>query len=128
MNRHTLPPDERVGQATQTLDPRASTHPKLVTLENSYSQVKWIFSTKMALHKTLVLFKLNSHAKMAPDNRLDHETVSVWIERDALSSVIEPVTWEYANDPTAMTTIKAPHPTDKPKRPQRLCSRFLYAP
>jgi hypothetical protein len=35
---------------------------------NPYSQVKWIFSTKMALHKALVLFKLNSDAKMAPDN------------------------------------------------------------
>jgi hypothetical protein len=34
---------------------------------NPYSQVKWIFSTKMAQHKALVLFKLNSHAKMAPD-------------------------------------------------------------
>jgi hypothetical protein len=34
---------------------------------NLYSQVKWIFSTKMAQHKALVLFKLNSHAKMAPD-------------------------------------------------------------
>jgi hypothetical protein len=35
---------------------------------NPYSQVKWIFSTKMAQHKALVLFKLNSHAKMAPDS------------------------------------------------------------
>jgi hypothetical protein len=34
---------------------------------NPYSQVKWIFSIKMARHKALVLFKLNSHAKMAPD-------------------------------------------------------------
>jgi hypothetical protein len=35
---------------------------------NSYSQVKWIFSTKMAQHKALILFKLNSHAKTAPDS------------------------------------------------------------
>jgi hypothetical protein len=34
---------------------------------NPYSQVKWIFSTKMAQRKALILFKLNSHAKMAPD-------------------------------------------------------------
>ena len=34
---------------------------------NPYSQVKWIFSTKMAQHKALILFKLNSHAKTAPD-------------------------------------------------------------
>ena len=30
--------------------------------------VKWILSIKMALHKALVLFKLSSHAKMAPDS------------------------------------------------------------
>jgi hypothetical protein len=41
---------------------------------NLYSQVKWIFLTKMAQHKALVLFKLNSHAKMAPDNLLDPPT------------------------------------------------------
>jgi hypothetical protein len=35
---------------------------------NPYSQVKWIFSTKMAQRKALILFKLNSHAKMAPDS------------------------------------------------------------
>ena len=39
---------------------------------NLYSQVKWMFSTKMAQHKALVLFKLNSHAKMAPDKRNRH--------------------------------------------------------
>jgi hypothetical protein len=37
---------------------------------NPYSQVKWIFSTKMAQRKALILFKLNSHAKMAPDRRI----------------------------------------------------------
>jgi hypothetical protein len=35
--------------------------------ESEADPVKWIFSTKMAQHKALVLFKLNSHAKMAPD-------------------------------------------------------------
>jgi hypothetical protein len=40
---------------------------------NRYSQVKWIFSTKMALHKALVLFKLNSHAKMAPDTGIGQQ-------------------------------------------------------
>jgi hypothetical protein len=32
-------------------------------LVNQYSQVKWIFSTKMAQRKALILCKLNSHAK-----------------------------------------------------------------
>ena len=40
---------------------------------NRYSQVKWIFSTKMALHKALVLFKLNSHAEMAPDTAIGQQ-------------------------------------------------------
>jgi hypothetical protein len=34
---------------------------------NPYSQVKWIFSTKMAQRKALILCRLNSHAKMASD-------------------------------------------------------------
>jgi len=37
---------------------------------NPYSQVKWIFSTKMAQNKALILLELNSHAKMAPDSGL----------------------------------------------------------
>jgi hypothetical protein len=44
---------------------------------NPYSQIKWIFSTKVARHKALVLFKLNSHAKMAPDMGVSEMSVSV---------------------------------------------------
>jgi hypothetical protein len=40
---------------------------------NPYSQVKWIFSTKMAQHKALILFTLNSHAKTAPDTVLKQD-------------------------------------------------------
>jgi hypothetical protein len=36
---------------------------RLSGFANRYSQVKWIFSIKMATHKALVLFKLHSHAK-----------------------------------------------------------------
>jgi hypothetical protein len=37
---------------------------------NPYSQVKWIFSTKMAQRKALILCRLNSHAKMASDTQI----------------------------------------------------------
>jgi hypothetical protein len=38
-----------------------------ISTESEADPVKWIFSTRMAQHKILILFKLNSHAKMAPD-------------------------------------------------------------
>jgi len=40
---------------------------KLNGFVNPYSQVKWIFSIKMAQDKALVLLQLISHAKMASD-------------------------------------------------------------
>jgi hypothetical protein len=38
---------------------------KPTSTESEADPVKWIFSTKMAQHKALILFKLNSHAKTA---------------------------------------------------------------
>ena len=77
--------------ASRTCTPHAGAHPdffhtlKLVVLdlkskpatENEAEPVEWIFSTKMAQHKALVLCKLNSHAKIASDTAIEIE--QLWI-------------------------------------------------
>jgi transcriptional regulator GlxA family with amidase domain len=55
---------------------------------NSYSQVKWIFSTKMAQHKALILFKLNSHAKTAPDSGTGVKVMSQVAVSEAIDTFV----------------------------------------
>ncbi len=46
---------------------------KLNGFSKPYCQFKWIFPSIMAPIKSLILFKMNSHAKMAPDSRARHQ-------------------------------------------------------
>jgi hypothetical protein len=57
---------------------------------NPYSQVKWIFSTKMAQHKALILFKLNSHAKTAPDSSLGNSLGGIKVRVIAKEGIVRP--------------------------------------
>jgi hypothetical protein len=70
--------DRAGGRASRCSVPGCVPSAKLSITRCEPEPVKWIFSTKMATHKALTLFKLNSHAKMAPDNhRLTHPRADV---------------------------------------------------